>query len=338
MVEANYPRLCAKHPSLFKSHGFNPVAALDPASPRFVDDAKALAVALIKTDDSRDKYWSQAVQALVKGLIMGLRLAFGEKASLARLRLLLGEPPAKLAETNAKLIQAFGQKCPAIAASLGEFATYSPNDDKELGAVRRTAKVQTDWLDSPRMQADLSGGTYDFALLKHLATTIYLVLPPEFLATHGVWLRLMVTSILLPLLRSVERAPVPVLFMLDEFAQLGHMEVIENNYALMRGFGVKLWVIFQDLTQAKNLYNDRWESFVSNAGMVQTFAPQDLTMREYLSKLSGERINWQEKTSHSTNYSKGGIGGGESTSRTNWPRCKRMKGCCSQGTACGIWR
>lgn len=144
VVEANYPRLYARHPGLFKSHGFNPVAALDPASPRFVDDAKELAVALIKTDDSRDKYWSQAAQALVKGLIMGLRLAFGEKASLARLRLLLGEPPAKLAETNAKLIQAFGQKCPAIAASLGEFATYSPNDDKELGAVRRTAKVQTD--------------------------------------------------------------------------------------------------------------------------------------------------------------------------------------------------
>ena len=62
---------------------------------------------------------------------------------------------------------------------------------------------------------------------------------------------MMVASILRPLLRSVERPPVPVLFMLDEFAQLGRMEIIEDNYALMRGYGVKLWTIWQDLNQAK---------------------------------------------------------------------------------------
>ena len=85
--------------------------------------------------------------------------------------------------------------------------------------------------------------------------------------------------------------------MLDEFAQLGHMEVIQDNYALMRGFGVKLWTIWQDLTQAKRLYKEQWESFISNAGIVHAFAPQDLTTREYLSKLSGERIIWHSKTS-----------------------------------------
>ncbi len=53
----------------------------------------------------------------------------------------------------------------------------------------------------------------------------------------------MATSILLPLLRSVEAAPVPALLMLDEFAQLGHMEVIQDNYALLRGFAVKLWTV-----------------------------------------------------------------------------------------------
>lgn len=69
----------------------------------------------------------------------------------------------------------------------------------------------------------------------------------------------MVTSVLLPLLRSVENAKVPVLFMLDEFAQLGPMPVIENNLALMRGYGLKLWPVFQDLAQAKALYKERWE-------------------------------------------------------------------------------
>ncbi|HEV7911276.1 MAG TPA: type IV secretory system conjugative DNA transfer family protein [Methylocella sp.] len=305
VVEANYPHLFAKHSDLLRSHGFNPLAALDPENPYFVDDAKALAVALIRTDQSHEPYWPMAAQALVKGLLMVLRVKYGALASLGRLRDILGLAPKKLANFNEQRLTELGQEFPAIAASLSEFVSYSP-DDRELSAIRRTAKVQTDWLDSPAMKKDLQGPAIDFSAIKEQPTTIYLVLPPERLATHGVWLRLMVTSILLPLLRSVEAAPVPVLFMLDEFAQLGHMEVIQENYALMRGFGIKLWTIWQDLTQAKRLYKEQWESFISNAGIVHTFAPQDLTTRDYLSQLSGERIIWHSKTSTSGNLALGG--------------------------------
>src|ERR1700730_10430326 len=305
VVEANYPHLFAKHSDLLKSHGFNPLAALDPKNPYFVDDAKALAVALIKTDQSREPYWPMAAQALVKGLLMVLRVKYSALASLGRLRDIAGLAPKKLANFIVERLAEIGQQFPAIAASLSEFVTYSP-DDRELSAIRRTAKVQTDWLDSPAMKKDLKGPAIDFSAIKEQPTTIYLVLPPERLATHGVWLRLMVSSILLPLLRSVEAAPVPVLFMLDEFAQLGHMEVIQGNYALMRGFGIKLWTIWQDLTQAQRLYKEQWESFVSNAGIVHAFAPQDLTTRDYLSQLSGERIIWHSKTSTSGNLALGG--------------------------------
>src|SRR5260370_18557314 len=116
-----------------------------------------------------------------------------------------------------------------------------------MRAIRRRAKVQTDWLDSPQMRADLKADPVAFSFLKETPTTVYLVLPPEFLVSHGVWLRMMVTSILRPLLRSAGQPCVPVLFMLDEFAQLGRMEIIEYNYALMRGYGVKLWTISPDL-------------------------------------------------------------------------------------------
>jgi type IV secretion system protein VirD4 len=317
VVKTNYPRLFAKHRDLLKSHGANPLAALDPENPSFIDDAKALSVALIRTDQSREAYWPMAAQALVKGLLMVLRVKYRAKASLEHLRDILGVTPSGLAHFNATSIEELGEKFPAIAASLSEFTGYTP-EDREVSAIRRTAKVQTDWLDSPAMKKDLQGPAIDFAAIKERPTTIYLVLPPERLATHAVWLRLMVTSILLPLLRSVEAAPVPVLLMLDEFAQLGHMEVIQDNYALMRGFGVKLWTIWQDLNQAKRLYKEQWETFISNAGIVQTFAPQDLTTREYLSKLSGERIIWHSKTSTSGNLAlRGGLSVGSSQSEVH---------------------
>lgn len=312
-VEKNYPNLFARHPEILRSKGYNPVAALDPSSDRFVDDAKALAVALVNTESSRDQYWPMAAQALIKGLLMTIRLVMEPKdVSLWMLRDVLGWPAKDMADSLKKRVIEFRNTHPAIAASLGQFSNYTP-EDRELNGIVRTALVQTDWLDSPQMQRDLQGEVIDFAALKQTPTTIYLVLPPEYLASHGTWLRLMVTSILLPLLRSVERPKVPVLFMLDEFAQLGHMEVIQNNYALMRGFYVKLWTIWQDLTQAKRLYRDQWESFVSNAGIIQTFAPQDLTTRDYLSRMADERTQWHRREGSSVNLAlRGGLSTGTS--------------------------
>ncbi len=36
----------------------------------------------------------------------------------------------------------------------------------------------------------------------------------------------------------------------------------------MRGYGVKLWSVFQDLSQAQAIYGKRWETFMSNAGVL----------------------------------------------------------------------
>ena len=118
VVKSSYPRLAEKFQDASDSKTFNPVAALDPESLRFVDDAKSLAVALIQTDDTRDKYWPQAAQALVKGLLMVLRIRGGPEASLVDLRNVLGLTPAELATYISKRIEQLGTKWPAIAASL----------------------------------------------------------------------------------------------------------------------------------------------------------------------------------------------------------------------------
>jgi type IV secretion system protein VirD4 len=329
VVKTSYPKLAAAHPELCESVGCNPVAALDPKSPRFVDDVKGLAVSLIKTESTKDQYWSMAAQALLKGLIMAQRIEEGAEASLGLVRQILGFKPEDMARELARMVDTLGGQYPAVKAALSEFISHNPQD-RELGGIRRQAKTQTDWLDSAEMVADLKKGNGTLPLLKEQPTTIYLVLPPEFLASHGTWLRLMITTILRPMLRSVaaptgNKQQVPVLFMLDEFAQLGHMEIIKDNYALMRGYGVKLWTIWQDLNQAKLLYGEWWESLVSNAGITQAFAPQDLTTRKYLSDLGGNRLTWHTRKSDSggLSISRGGAsfntGGSSSDTQVTEP-------------------
>ena len=317
VIETNYPHLFAKHPDLFKSRGFNPLADLNPDKPSFIDDAKALAMALIQSDDARDPYWPMAAQALAKGLAMVLRLDKpGKSDSLAVFRDYLGLKPQQFAEFIDADIKRLGKKWPAVAASLGEFATHSP-DDKELGGIRRTAKTQTDWLDSPLIRADLSQkNVIDFESFKTTPQTCYLILPPEQLVTHGVWLRLMVTAALRPLLRSVERSPVPVLFMLDEIAQMGRMAMIENNIAQMRGFGVKLWTVWQHVEQMKKIYKDAWADFMALSQAKITFTAEDAETREYFSKLGGERLFKHTTRSLSRTQSQGGNSGYNSGNST----------------------
>lgn len=304
VLEREYPSLVKRYPFL-KSAGFNPVAALDPDSDDFTDDARGLAEAIIRVEDKNQPHWEQSAQDLVSGLMMCDRIQNGPESSLVAVRDWIGAEAGTLARViKDHLLPLAGDTYDAIPAKLNRFSKMS-SENRELFGIVSSAQTQTAWLDSTLIRRDLSKGAADFGRMKYEPKTVYLILPPRYLATHSTWLRLMVTAVLQPLMRSVRPAAVPILFMLDEFAQLGHLAIIENNLALMREYGVKLWPVFQDLAQAQDIYKTRWESFIGNAGVLQTFAPQDATTRKYLSELSGQRLYWLETTSRSTSSTSG---------------------------------
>jgi type IV secretion system protein VirD4 len=304
VLEQEYPALVKRYPFL-KSVGFNPVAALDPESDDFTDDARGLAEAIIRVEDKNQPHWERSAQDLVSGLMMCDRIQNGAESSLVAVRDWVGAEAGTLARViKDHLLPLAGDKYDAIPAKLNRFSKMS-TENRELFSILSTAQTQTAWLDSTLIRRDVSKGAADFGRMKYQPMTVYLILPPRYLATHSTWLRLMVTAVLQPLMRSVRPAAVPVLFMLDEFAQLGHLAIIENNLALMREYGVKLWPVFQDLAQAQDIYKTRWESFISNAGVLQTFAPQDVTTRKYLSDLSGQRLYWLEVTSRTSSATSG---------------------------------
>jgi type IV secretion system protein VirD4 len=304
VLERDYPALVKRYPFL-RSAGFNPVAALDPDSDDFPDDARRLAEAIVRVENKDQPHWERSAQDLISGLMMCDRIESGAESSLVAVRDWVGSEAKTLAdEIKDHLLPLARGKHDAIPAKLNRF-TKIGSDNRELFSILSCAQTETTWLDSLPIRRDLSKGAADFGRMKYTPMTIYLILPPRYLTTHSTWLRLMVTAVLLPLMRSVRPATVPVLFMLDEFAQLGHLPVIEDNLALMREYGVKLWPVFQDLAQAEAIYKTRWESFIGNAGVLQSFAPQDVTTRKYLSELSGQRLYWLETTSRSTSATSG---------------------------------
>jgi type IV secretion system protein VirD4 len=306
------------------SNGFNPVAALEPDSDDFPDDAFGLAESMIRIEGN-EPHWSASAQDLVAALIMATRLSMPEVGSLQHVREFLGLDYDRFRDAVQNMMDiAESMNCPELGAKVSRFASID-KDSRELNSILSTAQTQTRWLDSRPLKTDLGkGGAFDFSVLKDKPTTVYLTLPARRLGSHATWLRVMIASIIQPLLKDTRRSKVPVLLILDEYPALaaGGFAIIEKNMAMFRGFGIKLWTVWQDLAQAEKLYGKGWESFVANAGVLQSFAPQDVITAEHLSKLmpltvmrsesqnlsfGGHADAKQPTSSHSANTSEQGM-------------------------------
>ncbi|GAA3275060.1 hypothetical protein GCM10020258_53710 [Sphingomonas yabuuchiae] len=79
-----------------------------------------------------------------------------------------------------------------------------------------------------------------------------------------------------------------MLFLLDEFAALGRLEPVERAMGLMAGYGLQLWPILQDMHQLRALYGERAGTFLSNAGVIQTFGVNDHATADMLSRTIGD--------------------------------------------------
>jgi type IV secretion system protein VirD4 len=293
------------------SSGFNPIAAMD-LTREFPDDALELAESVIKLE-GKEPHWAQAAQELVAALIMYVRLLM-PGGSFADVRALLGQTDdgirtMVLSPSNfvykgkayPGMIEAGIQSgWEEIGIKAGRFGDITP-ENKEIHSVLSTALIQTRWLDSLPIKDDLARNPFDFGELKRRPTTVYLILPAHRLATHSSWMRLMVASAVQKLMRDTKRSRVPVLFALDEFAALAGGSGVGDQgdgfpaiagpgrMAMFRGYGIKLWTVWQDLAQIQKIYGAGYETFFGNAGILQCFAPQDVVTAEYISKRTGQK-------------------------------------------------
>ncbi len=163
-------------------------------------------------------------------------------------------------------------------------------DNKELRSVRSTAETQTAILDSRRLISAMETGEPPFTLdeLATRPTTLYLVLPVDRLQTHGRWLRLILTMAIRAIARQPEPPAMPVVFLLDEMGTIGGLSMIEQAFGLMAGLGIRIWAFLQDVNQLKRDYPQSWETFISNASVVQALKVADDSTSDYLSKLLGD--------------------------------------------------
>ncbi|WP_336886657.1 TraM recognition domain-containing protein [Loktanella sp. M215] len=63
---------------------------------------------------------------------------------------------------------------------------------------------------------------------------------------------------------------------------------MERAMGLMAGYGLQLWPILQDMSQLKDLYGARANTFIANAGVQQVFGVNDFETAKWLSQTMGQ--------------------------------------------------
>jgi len=262
---------------------FNPMAALDIHSSTVADDIVAIADGIVmRGHDPSSENWDDGAQELIAGVI-AFSLLQGDKKNLSEVRDIISEE---------ELIKGFAETCKSdnrlgglMRAGAGRILA------KEGGYYVSNAQKNTAWLDREPIIESLSKSDFDLSELKNDKVSVYLVLPANYLVSYGRFLRMFVRC-------SIEEMARPTpdgndrgeqcLFMLDEFFALGFIKEIAVSSGLMRGYGLQLWPIMQDLGQLISLYGQEGsQTFFANADLHQFFGVADNLTASYVSTASG---------------------------------------------------
>jgi type IV secretion system protein VirD4 len=329
--------------------GFNPLCSLEVSSPDFNKDAGLLAEALIPmTGSEKQPFFPLMARALVSFLIMYECVKASEQGRapyLFNVRRMLCEESAEAIPpkiiggevvkegTPGKGITAYAQEMlnspiAGLRNKAGQFTTWS----KSIGDVAATARAETEFLDDPQMAYCLAQNDFDFREVKERITSVYLVLPMDAMKRHGKWLRMVLTIALNACQRPRAHHEPRTLFVLNEFFSLGHLDLVETNFTVVRGAGIQFILAMHSIGQLKQLYDKTWETLLGNTDAIATFAPNDIETAEWFSKRSGETgklkttvtENWAQNSGNTQNQgltntgetSGFGTSGGWSYSRT----------------------
>lgn len=277
-----------------KGSGYNPMDLINLDSPEHVEIARSMAHNMIPDAKSGDPHWVNEARIALESIILFAKsVPDPSHHNLAAVRRMVSGDAGEIK----KMLHTMQHCTECPAAQLGANRLLQ-KDIKELSGVMSTLQSNTHIFSSPRLTGTLSQTSFTKEDLLPDKTSVYLIVPAEHLESYAPWLQTTITSIYRMITTDAHKREVKpehrILFMLDEFANLGKMPEMLSAVSLGAGFGITLWLILQDLSQVKSKYGDEWHSFLANSDVIQVFSIQDPFSCNQISPLLGEKTVCRE--------------------------------------------
>jgi type IV secretion system protein VirD4 len=292
-----------------------------------VGDVQNLATLIVDPDGKGlETHWQKTSQALLVGVILHAlykRKNEGTPASLPYVDHLLADPNRSVAELWMEMAtygHVNGQNHPVVGAAARDMMD---RPEEEAGSVLSTAKSYLALYRDPVVARNVGSSNFRITdLMNHdKPVSLYIVTQPNDKARLRPLVRIMLNMIVRLLadkmefervvagmpwwrrllmragfdqaatsyVRSKKNYKHRLLGMIDEFPSLGKLEILQESLAFVAGYGIKFYLICQDINQLKSRETGYGpdETITSNCHVQNAFPPNRLETAEHISKFTG---------------------------------------------------
>lgn len=292
--------------------------------PQEIRDVQNIADVLVDPDgDGGKDHWDMTAQEILAGTILHV-LYVGPKRSLRGCLDFLTNPERKIEDVLKDMITT--EHDPSGAQGWRHPITGAPTHTHP--AVARAARALLNKSENERSSVLSSATKFlslyhddlvadntsvcDFSitdLMHHeRPVSLYLTVPPSDLSRVRPLVRLLINQIGRRLTERMDfegGLHTPhyrhrLLLMLDEFATLGRLDFLQTQLSYLPGYGIKAFLIVQDLSQLYAAYG-RDESIVSNCDIRVAYAPNKVETARLLSDMAGAMTVHKETRTYTGN-------------------------------------
>lgn len=306
-----------------KSHGYNPFAYIQDDK-----DVLKLITNLIRNTtpkgaQSNDPFWEKSETALLEALCLYLINEAPEEEqnfSMVMEMIVAAEPKEDDEDYISPLDQLFieleNDKPESLA--LKQYKIYKQAAGKTAKSILISVGVR---LAAFNLESIASLTHYDELELEKMGerkTALFAVIPDND-STFNFLIGMLYTQLFQMLYYSADiihhgELPIPVHFMIDEFANVALPDEFDKLLATMRSRRIFVSIIIQNLAQIKALYKDAWESIVGNCDELYYLGGNEQSTHKFMSEYLGKETldtNTYGKSSgrngnYSTNYQQAG--------------------------------
>lgn len=293
-------------PTSENSTKFNPLEEVRLDLKYIVGDIQNISSLIVDPDGKGlEDHWSKTAFAFLNAIILHIILK-GQQENFTPSMGMIRETIANIEKIDNSIKETLKEiiEYPYENETLGNIVRVGAKEamskpENELGSVVSTAVSNLSLFDDPVVAKNISKSDFKIKQLmsnqEKAPVTLYLVIKPSDMLRLKPLIRLFFNQLLTLLIgdmkfengQQVIEYDHRLLLMLDEFTSLGKLPLFETTLAYMAGYGIKAYIIVQDLTQLYKAYS-RDEAIISNCYVRIAYAPNKVETAELLSKMAGQ--------------------------------------------------
>ena len=296
-----------------RSHCYNPFVYL-----RNGNDVQRLVTNLFKSttpkgSQTQDPFWDTAANMLLMALILYLHYeAPPEEQNFAMVMELLQAGAIEDEEDGrpSPLDDLFGElelREPNHIA-LKYYRSYHSGSAKTLKSIQITLAARLEKFNLEDLAALTVADELDLASLGERKVALFALIPDND-TSFNFLVSILYTQLFQQLFYAADHKyggslPVPVHFLMDEFANVSLPDDFDKILSVMRSRGVFVSIILQNLAQLKALFEKQWESIVGNCDTFLYLGGNEQSTHKYVSELLGKETI--DMATHGKNSGRGG--------------------------------